>query len=462
MVDIAVVIVYLLGVFLIGIYTARKVNSSKEYNNGGGKYNSFVILATLVSSFIGGGFTIGLAEKTFIYGIVFIFAIWGFSFKEYLIARFVAPRMNVFKNKAETVGDIMEIGFGKTAKICTGIASVLTCGGILAAQFLACKNMLVVILNMSDAMAIAIIALVTLVYPSIGGLRSVVAANTFSFLMIVIILPIIMFFGIDYVGGVDAMLTSLPNDHLQIFGTIGPASFMVIFLSFFLGETLVPPYMQRLLIGRTTDATYKGTLYSSIISLLLFAIVGIIGLIAYSINPSLNAFAALPFVIKTTMPIGLKGLGVAAMLAIAISTADSFLNASAIALKKDILCSFEWKFEQNSSKDLLISRLVTLTLGIAAITCSLFFKSTLDLLLYSYQFWTPFILTPLLAVIFGVRSNPKVFIYPAICGIVSLLIFDLYNFFDIGVDGALESVIMGILVNSIVFYMCLKRYPEKL
>ena len=101
--DISVVILYLVATLVIGVYASRKVATQEDYSTGGREYTSFVILATLFASFIGGGFTIGLAEKTFSYGIVFVFCMWGFSLKEFLIARYVAPRMVAFQGKAETI-----------------------------------------------------------------------------------------------------------------------------------------------------------------------------------------------------------------------------------------------------------------------------------------------------------------------------------------------------------------------
>ena len=458
MIDIIIVGIYLTLVLVLGLYSSRKVTSSKEFISGGGQYKALAIFATLTASFIGGGFTTGLAEKTFTYGIVFILAIWGFSLKEYLISKFIAPKMDQFKDKAVTTGDIMEISFGKSAKIFTGIASILVCGGIIGAQFLACGNILNILLGLPQTTGSLLVAAIILIYSSLGGLRSVVIADILHLSVLITVLPLVMFFGIHYAGGMEKIIATLPETHLEPFGKIGFGSFIIVFLSFFFGETLIPPYVQRLLIGKTANETAKGTLYSSLISLLFFAIIGIIGLSAYVIDPTLEAHKALPFVIKTTMPVGLKGLAIAAMIAVVMSSADSFLNATSIALKKDILQPLGFTFDQNPSKDLLASRLITLILGVIAITASLLSTSTLDLLLYSYQFWTPFILVPLIAAILGVRANAKTFIFPAIYGILTLLVWNIYNPLSIGVDGALEGVIAGIIVNSIAFYICLRRY----
>lgn len=462
MIDLAIIVIYLLIVLYIGLSASKKVNTSEDYATGGRQYKSFAILATLTASFVGGGFTIGLAEKTFMYGIVFILAIWGFSFKEYLIARFIAPRMDYFRGKADTTGEIMEIGFGQTAKIITGIASILVCGGIIGAQFLACGNILNIFLGFDPHVGSLIVAAIILIYSSMGGLKSVVAADILHFCTLIIMLPLVMYFGIEYAGGIDKVLSSLPKQHMEPLGKIGLLPFILVFLSFFFGETLIPPYVQRLLIGKSSYETSKGTLYSSFISILFFGVIGFIGLIAYSLDSQLLAYTALPYVIKMAVPIGFKGLAIAAMLAVVMSSADSFLNATSISMRKDVLSPLGIKIGNTAKSDLLASRVTTFVIGLVAVFFSLISTSALDILLYSYQFWTPFILVPLTAVILGVRANSSVFVFSAILGMGTLVVWNKLTPYSTGIDGALEGVLAGILVNSIAFILFLQVYRSGL
>ena len=82
MIDIILVFGYLLLTLILGVWIGKKVGSSEEYKSGGKQYSALVIFVTLTASFIGGGFTLGLAEKVYIYGFIYVFAICGFSLKE--------------------------------------------------------------------------------------------------------------------------------------------------------------------------------------------------------------------------------------------------------------------------------------------------------------------------------------------------------------------------------------------
>ncbi|MCH9753785.1 MAG: hypothetical protein K0T99_02655 [Alphaproteobacteria bacterium] len=227
--------------------------------------------------------------------------------------------------------------------------------------------------------------------------------------------------------------------------------FFKLFISFFFGETLVPPYTQRLLIGTSTTETKKGTLYSGLISILIFTAVGFIGMIAYSLDQNLDANLAFPYTVSEILPDGIRGLGVVAMLAIIISSADAFLNAISIAIKKDVIEPVFGRKDKSLAQDLKSSRIITSVTALIATVFALSTKSVLDILLYSYQFWTPFILVPLIAAIYKVRTSKETFLISSIAGIASVILWNSFSDYSSPVKGGLEGVIVGIIVNFITF-----------
>ncbi|MFB0553653.1 MAG: hypothetical protein ACETWQ_10115 [Phycisphaerae bacterium] len=131
--DYAIIIFYLSVILLVGLWSGKGMKSLQEFSVSHRSYTSIVIFATLSASFIGGGFSIGNAEKVFRFGIVNIIALWGFSLKEILVAKFIAPRMGNFTDVI-SVGDIMDRGYGKIGRVVTGFFSVFLCAGIVGAQ----------------------------------------------------------------------------------------------------------------------------------------------------------------------------------------------------------------------------------------------------------------------------------------------------------------------------------------
>ncbi len=241
-------------------------------------------------------------------------------------------------------------------------------------------------------------------------------------------------------------MSSVPVDHASLFGTLSMVTVLGLFLNFFFGETLVPPYVQRLLIGKNFKETAKGTLWSGLLSIPFFLLVGIIGLSALTLNPQLDPNLALPYVITEVMPVGLKGLAIAGMMAVVMSSADSFLNAAAISISHDVMKPLANKESFTANVELFWSRLVTVIVGALGALFAITTKSALDILLVAYNFWTPFILVPLIAGILGFRASANAFWWGCVGGIGATC-FWLSFMGETTFNGAL----IGITVNLVVF-----------
>lgn len=442
--DNLIIVFYFFTVLCVGLWASRSVKTLDDYATGNRSYNSFFIFATLSSSFIGGGFTSGLAEKVYRLGLFYVVGLWGFSLKEILIAKYVAPQMTKF-NDAVSVGDIMGRLYGENARVFTGIASVLVCAGIAGAQFGAFGYMMNVLLGIPQLWGILIGASIVIIYSSLGGMKAVVANDMLHFCVLIVALPLVFILGLNQAGGIEAIL-STPN-----FDAIGQNIpwyvLLGIFLSFFFGETLVPPYVQRLLIGKDNHSTVQGTLWSGLLSFPFFLMIGLIGLIAHKLSPDLNPNLALPHVIMTVMPVGLKGLAIAGMIAVVMSSADSFLNAAGIAASHDVIKPLKSITEKH--QELTISRFTTFTVGVIGAAFAASTESVLDILLHAYNFWTPFILVPLVAGIMGYIKSAQVFWVSSLIAIFAVFITTHFSSIS---TSAFDGTLVGIVVNALVFF----------
>lgn len=453
--DLAIIIAYLLGILILGLWAGRGIKNITHFSVANRSFGKLVIFATLSASFIGGGFSIGNAEKVFIFGIVNIFALWGFSLKEILVSYFIAPRMGNYLD-AISVGDIMEKHYGKLAKIITGVISVLVCGGILGAQVGAIGYIFNIFLGIPQFYGILIGCGIVIIYSTVGGMRAVVFTDIVQFIILAVGIPVTLIIGIRHAGGWGAVQSAVPAGHLTFLGTQKTLlQFIVLFLSFMLGETLVPPYVQRLFLSKHPAHTAKATLWSGLFSIPFFAITGVIGLVALAIKPDLDPNLSMPFLINEVLPVGLKGIVIASTISIVMSSADSFLNAASVAFTHDVLQPV--KKDIMAEKHLLISvRLITLFVGILAVVVAIKIKSILDILLYSYNFWSPIILVPLVTAILGMKTNRKQFIIGGVSGISSVFIWNILLHKPAGIDG----LIIGIAGNFLVF-MTLYQLDKK-
>ncbi len=441
--DLAVLIIYAIAIFYIGWKSAKKVKTTEDFATGGKIYSSFFVMATLAASFTGGGFTTGLAEKVYSFGIIYVIGIWGFCLKEILIAKYIAPQIVKFPN-ARSVGDIMGQLYGGKAKIFTGAASFLVCAGILGAQFVAFGNVCNVLLGISPKIGSVACALILLIYTGKAGMRGVVANDTMHLIVMMISLPLVFYFGVQTIGGFDELYSQCTTNFCK---DISYSSIALLFLSFFFAETLVPPYAQRLLIGKTVKDTIRGNMASGIFAFPFFLMIGCIGLMAAVINPALTPRLALPYMVLEVMPLGLKGLAIAGMFAIILSAADSFINAASVAVTNDMFSGILKRFSE--TQKLLFSKYTTYLVCMTALLFTISLESALDVLMEAYMFWTPIIIVPFVAGVMGIQRPKEAFFYSAFAGVA---LVSLIRIFSMNHSEYFEVSVWGILANFIVFF----------
>jgi SSS family solute:Na+ symporter len=444
--DSAIIIFYLSVVLLVGLWSGRGMKSLKDFSVSHRSYSSIVIFATLSASFIGGGFSIGNAEKVFSLGIVSIVALWGFSLKEILVAKFIAPRTDNFPNVIST-GDIMEQGYGKAAKVITGFFSVLLCAGIVGAQVGAMGLIFNVFLGIKPNWGILIGCGIVITYSTVGGMRAVVLTDIIQFCVLAIGIPAALVFGIVKLGGFSAIRAAVPAAHFSIPGeamTMG--AFLSLFLTFLLGETLVPPYVQRLFMAKNAAHTARGTMLSGIFSIPFFAITGAIGLVALTLQPDLKPKLAMPYVISEVLPAGVRGIVIAGVISIVMSSADSFLNGAATGCINDMVKPLR-KNPLSERQELLLAKLTNCFVGVLAVIFAVTIESVLDILVYAYNFWAPVILVPLAAVLLGFRVTKAGFVAGTTAGVAGVLIWNGLLSSPMGIEG----LVIGVFCNLIAF-----------
>jgi SSS family solute:Na+ symporter len=449
--DYAIITVYLLAILLLGLWSGRGMKTLADFSVSHRSYGSMVIFATLSASFIGGGFSIGNAEKVFTLGIANIVALWGFSLKEILVARFIAPRTGNFTGVI-SVGDIMDRGYGKPARIVSGFFSVFLCAGIVGAQVGAMGLIFKVFLDIEPIWGILIGCGIVITYSTVGGMRAVVLTDVIQFCVLAVGLPAALVFGIVKLGGFSAIKAAAPAGHFSIPAegiTIG--AFLSLFLTFLLGETLVPPYVQRLFIAKDAGHTARGTMLSGIFSVPFFVITGAIGLVALALDPELDPNLAMPYVIRTALPVGVRGVVIAGIISIVMSSADSFLNGAATCCINDIVKPLR-KNPLSERHELLLAKLTNCLVGILAVVFAVKISSILDILVYAYNFWAPIIVVPLAAVLLGFRVTRAGFFAGTLAGAVGTLAWN----YLLKTPAGIEGLAIGVFCNLFFFVLANK------
>lgn len=448
--DLTIIIAFLLINLLIGYLSSKKILSFEHFSVGHRSFSSILIFCTLSATFLGGGYTLGNANQVYAHGWVYSFALLGFSLKEILVACFIAPRMGAFSD-CHSIGDIIEKTYGRSAKIFTGVLSLIVCGGILGAQVGAISAILRTTTSIDPTWGALISLGVLLIYASLGGMRAVVFTDAFQFLILAIGIPLTAWIGWRYVGGWTHISARVPHDYIYFLSNAKQSTFFILmFVTFIFGETLVPPYVQRLFMAKSALHTFKGTLASGLFSIPIFIVCGLIGLIAYVYDPHMSSGKAFTTVVKVMLPVGIRGFVIASLLAIILSSAAGFLNAAAIAFVNDIVKPFSKQPEKTNF--LVMARISTFFVGIISIIFALSVDGILNILLSAYNFWSPIIIVPLVAAIYQVKASQQSFFFGAGAGVLGSLFWS-YGLHDpLGVS----PILCGLMLNLMVFLLFVK------
>ena len=448
--DAAIVSLYVMVLVGMGLHSGRKVKSAADFTAAGGRYGAWALFASLSSSYVGGGYSAGNAAEAFRSGIGMTVALCGFSLGTVLIGKFLAPGVKRFPGAA-TSGGVLEAAFGRPARIAAGFLSFGCCAGMVAAQMTGIGQVFHVLLGIPPARGILLGVAIVLTYSTFGGLQSVITADIIQFVLLVVGLPVLLFAAVSQVGGVAAVVESLPKTHFDITGGRNWLDFLALGLTLMLGEALAPPYMQRLLVGRSARETARATVASGWFSLPVFFVTGALGLCAYALRVTPDAALAMPSLIQAVLPVGIRGVVMAAMVSIMLSAADGFLNSAAIGLVCDGVVPLCPRLTDKTQLRAL--RAVNLLTGLAATALALTRDDVMELLLLAYTLGSPLLLTPLSAALLGVRATARPFFAGIVGGAVGagVWMFGLHD--PAGLGGTLAGVLGSAAAFSATWWL---------
>lgn len=455
MIDFAIVAIYLIFTLIVGIWVSRGVSTFRDYAVANRNFSTPLLIATMFATNIGAGATVGIAGRVYDVGIVMVVACFGSAIHELITARYFASRFPKLKNMM-TAGDIMEHYYGKSGKVITGIAGLLKCIGSIGVQIGAIGIAIEQYLGLNYTIGICIAYGFMVIYSAFGGIRAVSFTDAIQFSVLLIAIPMVCNFGLNQVGGYEKLFSSLPEGHLSLFPASGDSHYYLILFFIYCLPHMNPATVQRLLIGKNEWQIKKSLYISAALMVVYFIVVGLIGLIAFSINPNLSPEGAFPFVVKELLPTGVKGIAVAGLLAIIMSTADSYLNIAGVSFVNDLLKPLA----PNSillKNELLLARVSTGVFGAAAAVLVLQFDYILELGIWSMNFWIPIVLFPLFCALFDIKTRKETFIHAAAAGLTTLVVWEVWvrQYFNA------EATMFAFLANGFVFWISHSLYKKK-
>ena len=435
------IIFYLSALVAVGIYKVSSVKDSEDFMVAGRTLPWYILVGTLLATWMGSGSLFSGAGLGYRNGLAGLWSSAG-AWLGIALIYFITRRIRNFGKV--TVPDIFEARYGKTAAIMATITTVIAYTTIVSYQFRGGGKVLSMV---SDGLVtlesgIVITAVFAISYTVLAGMFSVVYTDVVNgILMTIGTIGALIYLLID-VGGISEIISVAESaGKWQWFGNwsserSGDVSGPIIAISFFVPTMLLlmgdANMYQRIFSAKDGGSAKKAVFFWIIGVVILESVVSMLGLSgavaatkgiipdlvsdaqtgitdpvkllearqsgSESVIPAIARYAGLPLVLGLLL--------VSTMMAIIVSTADSFLLIPATNLTRDVYLRYI-NPSAAEKQILLISRMLVLVLGLIAFLLVSQFKTILNAAFTAYNIYGTSITPALLAAFLWKRATKE-------------------------------------------------------
>jgi len=349
-IDYFVVVAYLVGIMLLGLYFRRFIHSSQDYFLAGKALPFWAIGMSIVVSDIGAMDFVGVAGQAYRYGIAVGNFDWLGSVPAMLLAAFIfVPYF--WKAGLYTIPEYLGRRYNDYVRTTASLTWIAFFAFDLGIMFWATAVLLETLLGWPIWLSIVLTALVVGLYTFFGGLAAVVMTDVVQMIIMFVGGGTVVFLGLYHVGGWSGLVekvSAMGQGYENHFELILPADTNTPFpwtgILFGLTFVMANAYMignqaivQRCLGAKSVWHAKASMIWAAFLKMFIPVLVLIPGLVAIVMHPGLeDGDQAMPMLIRSLLPPGLGGLLFAAFLAGLMSSIDSMLNSTATLWTKDV------------------------------------------------------------------------------------------------------------------------------
>ena len=379
--DLVIVVVYLLGVTLLGIRFRRQQHDVRDYFLGGRSAPWWALAFSIVATETSTLTIIGTPAIAYSSNMTFLQLIFGYIVGRALITIIFLP--GYFRGEYLTAYAVIEKRFGPKMRSVAALTFLGTRALAEGVRVSAIALVVSVTLGTSERLAVFIVIALTILYTFEGGMKAVIWTDVAQFLLYLTGSLLTLGLLLHRIpGGWNEVLqvASLNGHKLQVLDFSASLATKYTFWSGVIGGTFLTlathgtdqTIVQRLLAARTQSDSRRALLASGFIVLFQFTVFLLVGILLFVFEQHVPLLAAgertdriLPLFLVRDMPTGLAGLLLASILAVAMSNLSGSLNSLAASSVLD-LQALRGR-TPDSAQFLKVSRRMTLVWGVVLI-----------------------------------------------------------------------------------------------
>ena len=338
--DFAIIALYLLGITLFGLRFRKKQRSLRDYFLAGRDIPWWAISLSIVAAETSTLTIISIPGLAYDTNLTFLQVVMGYIVGRIVISFVLLP--HYFRGDLYTAYELIERRFGRGLRSLTAGLFLLTRAAAEGVRVYAVSIVVSIALGTGELASIAIITILTLIYTFEGGLAAVIWTDVVQTVIYVggTLVGLVTILHLVPGGWTAIHAAAASAGKLQVFdfstslwipytfwaGLIGGAFFTVA--SHGTDQLIV----QRLLAARGQKQSATALIVSGVAVFFQFAMFLLVGVMlwAYYRQPSIffgRGDRIYPKFIVTSMPHGISGLLIAAILAAAMSNLSAALNS---------------------------------------------------------------------------------------------------------------------------------------
>ena len=343
--------IYFLSLLGVAVWVfIQKNKNTEDYFLAGRNVGWFVIGASIFASNIGSEHVVGLAGTGFESGTpmahyelhAWIVLLLGWLFLPFYIRSGAFTTPEFLEKRFDSRSRWFLSIFSLLAYVLTKVSITIYAGGIVVSE----------LLGIPFWYGAIGIVLFTGFYTVIGGLKAVIYTETLQTIVLIFGSVIITILGLYEVGGwgqLQEVVTAVSPNHFDMWRPMSDPDFP--WTGMLIGGTIVGIWywctdqyiVQRTLAANNITIARRGAIFGAYLKLLPILIFLIPGIIAYALTlqqPDVyiveRADRAFPMLVKTLLPVGIKGLVAGGLMAALMSSLASVFNSCSTIFTMDI------------------------------------------------------------------------------------------------------------------------------
>jgi len=460
------IFVYLFFLLIFGLFLTLKVKSKEDFMVAGRRLTAPVLVGTLLATWIGSGDIFSVSDLSYNHGYSSLIGSSG-GWLGIIIVFFIAGKVRRFGQF--TVPDIIEARYNEWARILATITTIIAYVTIVSYQFRGGGWVLNLITDgkISPQLCIVIVAVFVITYTLLAGMISVAYLDIFNGILILVGIFLALPFFIHYMGSIEYIVDNVTPRKHPILGNMSLVQAMGYFF-----PTLLLALGNGNMYQRFFSAKNEKEAKKSVIGWVIGVIVIGVALQSLAVAGS-SYFVGLKgkeagkiilYVAHERVPVAVGCILLTAVMAIIISTANSFLLVPATNVIRDIYQRFI-NPDLPDKRVILYSRLAVVVLGLIAYSLISFFPRILDAAYAAYTVYGAGITPALIAVFFWKRATVAGGVSSIMGGMTVTVVWEIINKIQghppLGIPAIYPALTCSLVLLVLVSLLTPEPPPEK-